>query len=29
VRAGRVTIAEQHHDEFIALNVHAMPADAD
>jgi crotonobetainyl-CoA:carnitine CoA-transferase CaiB-like acyl-CoA transferase len=27
--ANRVTTAEQHDDEFIALNVHARPADTD
>jgi len=27
--AGRVTTAEQHDDDFIALNVHARPIDAD
>jgi crotonobetainyl-CoA:carnitine CoA-transferase CaiB-like acyl-CoA transferase len=27
--AGWVTTAEQHDDDFIALNVHAQPADAD
>jgi hypothetical protein len=27
--ANRVTTAERHDDEFIALNVHARPADTD
>ena len=29
LRAGQVTTAEQHDNEFIALNVHALPADVD